>query len=56
MADLNLSPLIEAMVKAQGDHSERVERAADLSAIHASARHVVMTERRYILLNIIHPY
>ena len=55
MADIAPSPAFEAVVKAQGGHGERVEKASDLPAALARARDVVLKEKRQALVNVICP-
>jgi acetolactate synthase-1/2/3 large subunit len=56
LADLDPAPPYDEMAKAQGAHTERVERPADLPDALARARDVVVNERRQALLNVITPY
>lgn len=56
LADLNPSPPYDEMAKAQGAHTERVEKPADLPEALARARHAVEVEKRQALLNVITPY
>ena len=46
LADLDPSPLLEEMARAQGAHAERVDKSADLPDALARARAVVVNERR----------
>ena len=56
LADLNPSPPYDEMAKAQGAHTERVEKPTDLPEALARARHAVEVEKRQALLNVITPY
>ena len=56
LADLNPSPPYDEMAKAQGAHTERVEKPSDLPEALARARHAVEVEKRQALLNVITPY
>jgi acetolactate synthase-1/2/3 large subunit len=56
LADLDPSPPFEEMARAQGAHTERVEKPADLPEAIARARNAVINEKRQALLNVITPY
>jgi acetolactate synthase-1/2/3 large subunit len=56
LADLDPAPPYDELARAQGAHSERVEKPADLPDALARARDVVVNEHRQALLNVITPY
>ncbi|MEZ5890570.1 MAG: thiamine pyrophosphate-requiring protein [Xanthobacteraceae bacterium] len=53
LADLDPSPLYDALAGIQGAHAERVERPADLPAALARARDAVLGNQRQALVNVI---
>ncbi len=55
-ADMQPSPPYEEIVRIQGGHGERVEKAADLADVLKRARDVVVKEGRQALVNVICPY
>ncbi len=56
LADLDPAPPYDELVRAQGGHAERVERASELAPALARARDAVMRDRRQALLNVMTPY
>jgi acetolactate synthase-1/2/3 large subunit len=56
LADLSPAPPYDEMARAQGAHSERVERPSDLPDALARARNAVLIEGRQALVNVMTPY
>ena len=56
LADLDPAPPYDELARAQGAHTERVEKPADLPDALARARDAVVNGKRQALLNVITPY